>query len=216
MTKGEIRTYFDTLEDGEGDAKDGLTFAGFEQMYTLQSENEPAETWKSVVYLLSPSPRPLLYVGDRSYRGCLKSELTPVETSSPSAFQRSRPTRLQRVARPGLHALGPVKESQWILQNSTSSLLPPLQEGRSVRRSALRRRRPFAGSSRGSRGRETRLGRFESRGEERLPSALPNHIFRGSTSRSRRFGNKIECGSDALLARSFKSSHSRRESKSGV
>jgi hypothetical protein len=54
VTKGEIRTYFDTLEDGEGDAKDGLTFAGFEQMYTLQSENEPAETWKSVVSFLPP------------------------------------------------------------------------------------------------------------------------------------------------------------------
>lgn len=38
-------------------------------------------------------------------------------------------------------------------------------------------------------------------GEERLPSALPIYILRGSTSRSRRFEIKIECGSDALLAR---------------
>lgn len=44
-SKDEIKEFLDTDDQGN------LTFAGFLEMYHLQSDNEPEETWKDLVKL---------------------------------------------------------------------------------------------------------------------------------------------------------------------
>lgn len=44
-SKDEIKEFLDTDKDGN------LTFSGFVEMYHLQSDNEPEETWKDLTKL---------------------------------------------------------------------------------------------------------------------------------------------------------------------
>lgn len=50
-TKAEISTFFDGVDkDAAKDVEGGINFAGFEQMYTLQTESDPEETWRCVPF----------------------------------------------------------------------------------------------------------------------------------------------------------------------
>lgn len=71
-SKDEIKEFLDTDKDGN------LTFAGFCEMYHLQSDNEPEETWKDLAKLGFDDN--LEYIGE-SLKEAGSEEATPSEAS---------------------------------------------------------------------------------------------------------------------------------------